>query len=210
MIRAPVFWVTYVLFVAVAAGGLMVTAQIGPMAADWKLASLPVQFMGAAALPLLTLTVMIDNLANGLTRPLCGFISDRIGRENTMFFVFVGEGLALLGLLHFGRDPVGFMIFAALNFLCWGEIFSIFPALCADTFGTKHAAANAGLLYTAKGAGSLLVPIASEISSGGNWNSALLLAAAIAIVAGIGARVVLRPMRRDYINTMNSRAFDAR
>jgi MFS family permease len=93
-------------------------------------------------MPLLTMTLAIDNLANGFTRPLCGFISDRFGRENTMLIVFIGEGAALLGLMNYGHDPIAFMTFAALIFLCWGEIFSIFPALVADTFGVKNAAAN--------------------------------------------------------------------
>ena len=105
MVRTPVFWLTYVLFVAVAAGGLMATAQIGPIAKDYGLAKLPMSLLGFT-LPLLTMTLAIDNLANGFTRPLCGFISDRIGRENTMMLVFVGEGLALLGLMKFGHEPV--------------------------------------------------------------------------------------------------------
>jgi len=196
-----------VLLVAVSARGLIATAQVGPIAKDWGLAKLPVRALGLATLPLLTLTLMIDNLANGLTRPLCGFISDRIGRENTMFVVFIGEGLALLGLMNFGHDPVAFMIFAALTFLCWGEIFSIFPALCADTFGARNAAANAGTLYTAKGTASLLVPLASALSEGGSWDRVFIFAAAIAIVAGIAARVILGPMRRKYIDYMNTRAF---
>jgi OFA family oxalate/formate antiporter-like MFS transporter len=210
MVRTPIFWVTYGLFVAVAAGGLVATAQIGPIAKDWGLAKLPVNAFGLWVAPLLTLTLMVDNLVNGLTRPLCGFISDRIGRENTMFLVFLGEGLALLGLMFFGRDPVGFMIFAPLIFLCWGEIFSIFPALCADTFGARNAAANAGMLYTAKGVASLLVPLASFLSEGGNWEGVLLLSAGVAVTAGICARLILRPMRRNYINYMNTRAFHTR
>jgi len=206
MVRTPVFWVTYALFVAVAAGGLMATAQIGPIAKDYGLAQRPVNLLGVATLPLLTLTIVIDNLANGLTRPLCGFISDRIGRENTMLLVFLGEGLSLLGLMTFGRNPVGFVVFAALVFLCWGEIFSIFPALCADTFGVKNAAANVGTLYTAKGMGSLLVPLASVVSAAGNWDAVFILAAAIAIAAGILAKLVLAPMRRRCIAQANARA----
>jgi OFA family oxalate/formate antiporter-like MFS transporter len=207
MLRTPVFWLTYVLFVAVAAGGLMATAQIGPIAKDYGLAKLPMSFLGLTAMPLLTLTLMIDNLANGFTRPLCGFISDRIGRENTMLIVFIGEGLALLGLMNFGHDPVAFMIFAALTFLFWGEIFSIFPALCADTFGAKNAAGNAGALYTAKGVGSLLVPLASYLSDGGNWDRVFILSAVIAIAAGLAARFILAPLRRNHIESMNTRAF---
>ncbi len=205
MVRTPVFWVTYALFVAVAAGGLMATAQIGPIAKDYGLANLPMNFLGLATLPLLTLTLAIDNVANGFTRPLCGFISDWIGRENTMLAVFSGEGLALLGLMQFGHSPIAFMTFAAMTFLCWGEIFSIFPALCADTFGVKNAAANAGTLYTAKGTASLLVPLASVLSAGGNWDLVFAVAAAIAIVAGVLAKLVLAPMRKRCIDQANAR-----
>jgi OFA family oxalate/formate antiporter-like MFS transporter len=204
MVRTPVFWVTYALFVAVAAGGLMATAQIGPIAKDYGLATLPMSLLGAT-LPLLTLTLAIDNLANGFTRPLCGFLSDRIGRENTMLIVFVGEGLALLGLMQFGHNPYAFMTFAALIFLCWGEIFSIFPALCADTFGIKNAAANAGTLYTAKGTAALLVPLASMLSAGGNWDRVFIVTSAITIIAGLSAKLILAPMRKRCIAEANAR-----
>ena len=204
MVKTPVFWLTYALFVAVAAGGLIATAQIGPIAKDYGLAKMPIVFLGFG-LPLLTMTLAIDNLANGFTRPLCGFISDLIGRENTMLVVFVGEGLALLGLMRYGHNPYAFMTFAALIFLFWGEIYSIFPALCADTFGVKNAAANAGTLYTAKGTASLLVPLASVLSASGNWDRVFIFSATITIVAGITAKLVLAPMRRRTIDAANAR-----
>jgi OFA family oxalate/formate antiporter-like MFS transporter len=203
MLRTPTFWLTYALFVAVAAGGLMATAQIGPIAKDYGFAKMPMSLFGAT-LPLLTMTLAIDNLANGFTRPLCGFISDRIGRENTMLLVFCGEGLAMLGLMKFGHQPALFMTFAALVFLFWGEIYSIFPALVADTFGTKNAAGNAGTMYTAKGTASLLVPLSAALSAGGNWDRVFLFAAAISIVAGVLAKFVLGPMRRAHIERVNA------
>jgi OFA family oxalate/formate antiporter-like MFS transporter len=205
MIKQPIFWLIYLLFVAVAAGGLMATAQIGPIAKDYGLAKLPMSLFGIT-LPLLTMTLSIDNLANGFTRPLCGFLSDRLGRENTMFFVFLGEGLAMLGLMKWGHDPILFMTFAALIFLFWGEIFSIFPAVCADTFGVKFAAGNAGTLYTAKGTASLLVPLASVLSAGGNWDRAFIFAASITITAAILAKFLLLPMRRRFIENANAAA----
>jgi OFA family oxalate/formate antiporter-like MFS transporter len=204
MLRTPSFWLTYALFVAVAAGGLMATAQIGPIAKDYGLAKLPMGLLGLT-LPLLTMTLALDNLANGFTRPLCGLLSDRIGRENTMLLVFVGEGLALLGLMKFGHNPTAFMTFAALVFLFWGEIFSIFPALVADTFGAKNAAANAGTMYTAKGTASLMVPLASVLSAGGNWDRVFIFAAVISIAAGLLAKLVLQPMRRRCIEEGNAR-----
>lgn len=198
MIRTPVFWVIYILFVAVAAGGLIATAQIGPIAKDYGLAKLPITLLGVT-LPLLTMTLSIDSLANGFTRPLVGFISDRLGRENTMMLVFIGEGLAMLGMMTYGHNPYAFVTFAALIFLFWGEIYSIFPAICADTFGTKYAAGNAGTLYTAKGTASLLVPLASVLSVSGNWDKVFIFSATISIAAGIAAKVILAPMRRRSI-----------
>ena len=203
MLRTPTFWLTYALFVAVAAGGLMATAQIGPIAKDYGFAKMPMTLAGLT-LPLLTMTLAIDNLANGFTRPLCGFISDRIGRENTMLLVFCGEGLALLGLMKFGHEPVLFMTFAALVFLFWGEIYSIFPALVADTFGIKNAAANAGTMYTAKGTASLLVPLSAVLSKGGNWDRVFLFSCAISIIAGLAAKFVLQPLRQKQIERTNA------
>jgi MFS transporter, OFA family, oxalate/formate antiporter len=203
MMRTPTFWLTYVLFVAVAAGGLMATAQIGPIAKDYGFNKLPMSFLGLT-LPLLTMTLTIDNLANGFTRPLCGFISDRIGRENTMLLVFCGEGLAMLGLMKFGHVPALFMTFAALVFLFWGEIYSLFPALVADTFGARNAAGNAGAMYTAKGTASLLVPLSAVLKAGGNWDRVFIFAAVLSIVAAILAKVVLQPMRAKAIERANA------
>jgi OFA family oxalate/formate antiporter-like MFS transporter len=207
MLRTPVFWLIYVLFVAVAAGGLMATAQVGPLASDYGLAKLPVSLFGIT-LPLLTMTLSIDNLCNGFTRPLCGFISDRFGRENTMCMVFVGEGLAMLGLMQYGHDPVAFITFAALIFLFWGEIFSIFPAICADTFGVKYAAANAGTLYTAKGTAALLVPLASILSAGGNWDRVFIATAGVTVAAAISAKCILAPLRKRLIEKANANSVE--
>ncbi|HTH95713.1 MAG TPA: oxalate/formate MFS antiporter [Rhodocyclaceae bacterium] len=207
MLKTPVFWLTYAMFVAVATGGLMATAQIGPMAKDFGVDSVMVTMFGAT-LPLLTMALAIDNVANGLTRPLCGFISDKIGRENTMLIVFTGEAVALVGLLHFGHEPMAFMFFAAMVFMCWGEIFSIFPAICADTFGGKYAAGNSGALYTAKGTASLIVPLASVLSAGGNWSTVFYLAAGITLAAAISAKFILAPYRQRFIANGNA-AVDA-
>ena len=209
MIKTPVFWLIYLAFVGVAAGGLMATAQIGPIAKDWGIARIPMSFFGMT-LPLLTVTLSVDNICNGFTRPLCGFISDKIGRENTMFFIFIGEGLALLGLMQFGSNPYAFIFFAALVFLFWGEIFSIFPAICADTFGSKYASANAGTLYTAKGTASLIVPLASVLSATGGWNLVFIVAAVVTIAAGISAKFILAPMRMRWVEASENPGMSAK
>lgn len=208
MVRAPVFWVIYILFVAVAAGGLIATAQIKPIANDYGFAKWTVEYFGRT-LPLLTVVLSLDSLCNGFTRPLCGFISDRIGRENTMLLVFVGEGLALLGLMNFGHDPAMFMVFAPMVFLFWGEIYSIFPATCADTFGVKYATGNAGALYTAKGTASLLVPLTSLFVVKGDWNRVFIFSAILSFAAGLAAKFILQPMRQRWIDESNRKGLQA-
>ena len=199
MMRTPVFWWLYVAFVLVAAGGLMAAAQVAPIANDFGIAKVPMMILGAT-LPLLTITIVIDNLVNGFTRPLTGWISDHIGRENTMLLVFVLSGIAQLGLMQFGHDPVGFMIFAPMIFLCYGEIFSIFPAIIGDTFGSKYAGANNGFMYTAKGTASLLVPLASVLkATTGSWVAVLWVGAIMGITAGLLAKFVIMPMRRRWL-----------
>ncbi len=201
MLRTPVFWLMYVIFVAVATGGILATAQIAPIAHDFGVANTPM-FIFGASLPLLTMTLSIDSLANGFTRPLTGWVSDHIGRENTMWLVFSCEGLAILGLMFFGHTTTGFIIFAPLIFLFWGEIYSIFPALSGDTFGPQYATVNYGILYTAKGTSSLLVPLAAVLSAGGRWDRVFVFTAAMAIIAAFVARFVLLPMRKRWIATL--------
>ena len=105
MIKTPVFWVLYLMFVLMAAGGLMATAQLAPIAKDFKIADVPVSIAGLT-LPALTFALSLDRILNGLTRPFFGWVSDRIGRENTMFIAFVTEGVGILLLSKFGQDPV--------------------------------------------------------------------------------------------------------
>jgi OFA family oxalate/formate antiporter-like MFS transporter len=194
-VRTKVFWLIYLVYLMIGSGGMIVTAQLGPIAHDFGVDKQMVTLLGLS-MPLLAMAVSIDNLANGITRPFAGFLSDRIGRENTMLLMFCADGLAFLGLAVFGRQPVAFLVFAALIFLFWGEIFSIFPAICGDTFGIKNATANNGLLYTAKGTSALVVPLANVmVAATGTWTAVLLLMAASSLGAGLLAKLAVEPMR---------------
>ncbi|WP_157268722.1 oxalate/formate MFS antiporter [Azohydromonas aeria] len=200
VLRKPVFWVMYAMFVMVAAGGLMATAQLAPIAKDFKIADVPVSIMGLA-LPALTFAMAIDRVLNGLTRPFFGWVSDKIGREQTMFVAFAVEAASIYGLYQFGHNPLAFVLLTGLVFFAWGEIYSLFPSTCADTFGSKFAASNAGMLYTAKGTASLLVPLSSIlVASTGTWETVFNVAAAMNAVAAVMAWFVLRPMRRKFID----------
>ncbi|HEX2604739.1 MAG TPA: oxalate/formate MFS antiporter [Oxalicibacterium sp.] len=199
VLRKPVFWIMYVMFVMVAAGGLMATAQLGSIARDFKVFDVEVSMMGLT-LPALTFALAIDRVLNGLTRPFFGWVSDQIGREPTMFIAFAIEAVGILALYHFGHNPYLFVILTGLVFFAWGEIYSLFPSTCADTFGSKHATANAGLLYTAKGTASLLVPLSAVLAAGGNWYAVFVLASILNGAAALMAMFVLKPMRAKHMS----------
>jgi OFA family oxalate/formate antiporter-like MFS transporter len=198
VMSSPIFWVMYLMFVMMAAGGLMATAQLGPIAKDFGLHDSPVSILGLT-LPALTFALTIDRVLNGLTRPFFGWVSDRIGRENTMFMAFAIEAVGILALSKYGQSPVAFVILTGIVFFAWGEIYSLFPATCGDTFGPKFAATNAGLLYTAKGTAALLVPFSSVITAAtGSWHAVFMLASGMAALSALLALFVLKPMRQAH------------
>jgi OFA family oxalate/formate antiporter-like MFS transporter len=203
VLRSPTFWVLYVMFVLVAAGGLMATAQLAPIAADFQIAKIPVSILGLT-LPALTFALSIDRVLNGLTRPFFGWVSDHIGRENTMFIAFGIEAAGIWALSMFGRDPVLFVILSGLVFFAWGEIYSLFPSTCTDVYGVKYATTNAGLLYTAKGTASLLVPLANVLSAAtGSWHAVFVVAALMNAASAIMALAVLKPLRAAHYRAVH-------
>lgn len=199
VIKSPPFWVMYAMFVFVGVGGLMAQAQLGPMAKDFKIDNIPVTLLGLT-LPALTFALALDRAMNGLTRPFFGWISDRIGRENTMFVAFVLEAFAVYGLLSFAHDPVLFVILSGLVFFAWGEIYGLFPAMCADLYGRKFVTANYGLLYTAKGMAAFVVPLANLLPAGtGSWRIVFMIAAALDLLAAFLALAWLKRLRKRLL-----------
>ncbi|HME29026.1 MAG TPA: oxalate/formate MFS antiporter [Pseudolabrys sp.] len=200
VLKTAPFYIMYVMFVAVGAGGLMAIAQLAPIANDYKIANIPVSLLGLT-LPALTFALTIDRVLNGICRPFFGWVSDQIGRENTMFIAFLLEGIGIYALLYFASNPVLFVILSGVVFFAWGEIYSLFPATCTDLYGKKYATTNYGMLYTAKGTAALLVPLANVLTSAtGSWHAVFYVAAILNIVAAIMALVVLKPMRRKFIS----------
>jgi len=200
VLREPVFWVMYVMFVLMAAGGLMATAQLKPIARDFHLDTTAVTLIGIT-LPALTFALTIDRVLNGLTRPFFGWVSDFIGRENTMFIAFLVEAIGIMALYIYGQHPLGFVLLSGLVFFAWGEIYSLFPTTCTDCFGVKYATTNAGLLYTAKGTAALLVPLANLlVMATGGWKIAFIIASVLNLVAAVMALIVLKPMRKKLMS----------
>jgi len=95
--------------------------------------------------------------------------------------------------------PIVFVLATAVYFGVFGEIYSLFPATCGDTFGAKFATTNNGMLYTAKGTASLLVPLASVISAAYGWKAVFVVAVALNATAALMALFVIKPLRRSFI-----------
>jgi MFS transporter, OFA family, oxalate/formate antiporter len=197
VLQSPVFYVMYLMFVLIASGGLTMAASMAPIAEDFKISKSPVDLFGMV-MPALGFALFLNRIFDGVGRPFFGWLSDQIGREYTMALAFLIGAGALFTLSRSGSNPVIFVLVTALYFGVYGEIFSLFPATQGDTFGSKFAAANNGMLYTAKGAGSLLVPIAAIIAKSHGWGAVFTVAMTFNVIAALLALFVLKPMRARH------------
>jgi OFA family oxalate/formate antiporter-like MFS transporter len=193
MLRSPIFWVLFVMMSMMSSSGLMVITQMAAFTKDFGVATAIV--FGTAALPL---ALTIDRFTNGLTRPFFGWLSDRIGREQTMFLAFGLEGLAMFLWLATRQHAVLFVLLSGVVFFGWGEIFSLFPSTLTDTFGERHATTNYGFLYMAQGIGSIVgAPLAAWLHEvTGNWIIVFAVMITMDFLAAIMAIAVLRPLRK--------------
>jgi len=202
VLKSPVFYVLYSMFVLVSAGGLTMTASMAPIAKDFKIERLPVTLFGLT-MPALAFALSLNRIFDGVGRPFFGWLSDQIGREYTMALAFSVGAAALFTLSRLGTTPVVFVLVTALYFGVYGEVFSLFPATQGDTFGSKFAAANAGMLYTAKGAGSLLVIPSAAIAAAYGWGFVFNIAMCLNVSAALLALFVLKPMRARHFAKSN-------
>ena len=175
MLRTPQFYVMYAMFVMMATGGLLVTANAGPMARSWGLT--------ASAL---TLAATLSPIANGASRVFWGWASDRLGRENTMVLTFVLQSICLLLVVAVGSVSAAlFATTLVLVYFTWGQIYSLFPATVGDYFGSRHATSNYAIMYTAKGVASIMGGWVAALlyEQSGSWAMGFYACAVMALVA---------------------------
>jgi OFA family oxalate/formate antiporter-like MFS transporter len=187
MLRTPHFYMMFAMALMMGVGGLMTTAQVAPMAKTLK--------MSAATL---TLALTINPLANGGARLFWGWVSDHMGRENTMIVAFFLQAAALLSVVMLGHtSPLMFIVTLALVYFTWGEVYSLFPSASADYFGTKFASSNYSFIYSAKGVASIVGSglAATLFEKTGSWDDGFYACAGLALIAAFTA-IVLRKMPR--------------
>jgi len=185
MLRTQHFYLLYLMFVMMATGGLLVTAQAGPVATEWGIARTAL----AAALAL-------DRISNGASRVAWGWVSDHIGRETAMAIAFALQAVCLLSVMFAGRwSGTMFTVTLILTFFTYGEVFSLFPSLTGDYFGADHATSNYSFLYSAKGVASIIAGglAALLFEKFGSWSAAFYGSALMALLSS-GLAVVLMRM----------------
>jgi MFS transporter, OFA family, oxalate/formate antiporter len=196
MLRTPLFWLMFAMMAMIASCGMMITSNIAVIAKEYGIGS-EVLLFGLGAVPL---ALILDRITNGFSRILFGYVSDRIGRENTLGLAFALEAL-FMSLWFFGlHDPVAFILFSGLVFLAWGEIFSVFPALCTDAFGERNASVNFGFLYASVGIGSILGgPVAAWLREWtGSWTPVFTIIVALDLLTAVTAMTLLKRMRSSF------------
>lgn len=184
MLRTPQFYFLFVAMLSIGIGGLMVTSQLKPVATNFNI--------GAAAV---TAALVLTPLANGSSRILWGWISDYMGREMAMFTAFLLQAIFLVSATTLGRrSDILFVALMVLVFLTWGELYSLFPAVLADLYGTKNSALNYSFLYSAKGFAAIVGSgiAATLFEKTGTWNYAFFGSAALALVSALMALYVRR------------------
>ncbi len=195
MLKTPIFWLLFAMMTMMSTGGLMVISQFAPVMRSFGIAD--VTIFGMAALPF---ALTLDRITNGLTRPFFGWVSDRIGRENTMLIAFSLEAAAVLLMLSTRHDPLLFALMSGVVFFGWGEIFSLFPSTLTDTFGAKDATTKYGFLYMAQGIGSVLGgPVAAALHDAtASWLPVFITIIVMDALTAALAVLVLKPMRATY------------
>ena len=201
MLANPIFWLMFLMFAMMSTGGLMVITQFKSFAQSFGIDSKTLVTIAGVTMAAVPAALTFDRVTNGLTRPFFGWLSDGIGRENTMALAFILEGLAIWLMLQFRSDPFMLVVLSGLVFFGWGEIFSLFPSTLTDTFGPEHATTNYGFLYMAQGVGSILgAPVAAMIfERTGSWLPVFYTIIGMDILTGLLALFVLKGMRRRYL-----------
>jgi OFA family oxalate/formate antiporter-like MFS transporter len=203
MLRKPQFYVLYVMMLMVGIGGLMASAQVAPVARNFKI--------GATAI---AIALSLNPIGNGVGRIFWGWVSDHMGRERTMFIAFFLQSLCLIGVVTLGRrGDVWFVAAMALVFVTWGEVYVLFPTVLADMFGPRNAASNYSILYSTKGLASILAGglSAQLFESSGSWNYVFYGSAALALISAlmaIGLQVMPSPKKRSGPESASVRQMD--
>lgn len=175
MIKTPVFYIMLLLFTCGAFSGMMVISQASAVATN---------LVGMTAIMAST-AVSILAFFNAAGRIIAGFLSDKIGRINTLTLASV---FAILGLICLFMTTEGsivmFYIGIAIVGICFGSFMGVFPGFTADQFGTKNNSVNYGIMFIGLAIAGYFGPTAMRTvySIEGSYAKAFLIACTFSAV----------------------------
>lgn len=177
MLKTPVFWVVWVVFIASSTSGMMVIAHASDIGQD--LAGITAS-QGA-------LMVGILAIGNFSGRFVFGAVSDRVGRWTTLVIILVLSGCDMMFLIGNATTFALFMVAVIVVGACFGGAMSVLPSLCADLFGNANFGQNYAALYSGYTAAAFVGPLlaATIVAHTGAYHLAFLVAGALAFAAVI-------------------------
>jgi OFA family oxalate/formate antiporter-like MFS transporter len=183
MLARPRFWLLYVLYVLGAFGGLMIISQAAPIAQELAKMSTAAAAGMVAAL----------GLANATGRVAWGFVSDRLGRLTSLSVMFLVTAVLMFAMPNLASKKSTLIPAVVLIGICFGGYLGTFPSLSADAFGTRNAAVNYALMFSAFSLSGLIGPrVGAILGQGpGGYPQAFMVAGVIA-TAGLVLVVSMR------------------
>ena len=185
MVRTPTFYLLWIAYCLGSAAGLMVISQLVPVGEAAGL--------GAAA----GLGLTIGAIGNTGGRVLSGWMSDTLGRLNTLRAMVLLSAVALPVFYLFAGQVVLFYLLLVVIYYCYGTLLSVFASTCADFYGTRHMGVNYGLLFSAWGVAGIIGPVIAGrvFDATGEYQQAFFIAAGLAVVALISLAFARQPNR---------------
>ena len=189
MLADPIFYVMLIMLLIGAFSGLMITSQASPIA-QGVVGVTPAQA---------AIAVSVLALFNSGGRLLCGVVSDKIGRINTLTCIFIIAAVMMMLLTTVGPgDYILFLIAVSGIGLCFGGFMGVYPAFTADSFGPKNNGVNYGIMFCGFALAGYFGPrTAASVSAanGGAYTKAFIIAAVLSII-GLGITFIYRAMRK--------------
>jgi len=173
MVKTLNFYKLWIMYAFTSSAGLMIIghiANIANMQAQWENGYL---------------LVVLLAIFNTSGRIIGGFVSDKLGHLNTMRVIFL---LQAVNMAFFGQylSTGTLSLGVAVAGLCYGALFSVFPAATAELYGIKNLGVNYGLVFTAWGFGGVIGPLlaARIFDSTGSYNASYIVSVVLLIIAG--------------------------
>lgn len=141
------------------------------------------------------LSAIMLALVNGTGRGVVGWMSDRIGRKQTLILICVILGLAQWGVGWSGthHNEALYFLFAIVTGFGSGAFYPMFALLTPDYFGENYNSSNYGVVYSGKAVGAVCAPLGAAFVTHNGYGATFVLAGALSMLAALLVLTLRRP-----------------